>query len=587
MRSPLRTNPSLALLLFQLLRTLCNPKAIDVLQSQTQLEEHPLNFCNMTELAAENGLQKTSMGQFMGYSCSPEFYHCRWQSDGFHTYKKNCRIAPAPALGSVQTTPISGSGSGSRLGAGAAQSQSQLPAPEPWQSLGLVFDTLGTQNCNYDYNVKTCGLQSAPEACTNATDFACPLSETCVPLGQRCDGAYDCILEEDEQNCPMCKAEEFPCVKSEQCIPMTGRCNGIKECRDGTDEMDCEECPAGNFLCRKSNKCIPAIQRCDGTSDCPQGEDELLCKKDASQMYVCENRKDQVARNLVCDGKEDCPDGSDEKYCLRPSLPVAPEKSVEANELTSTAIYAPQSLPISPIAASTPAPVSIMPLPSVDSLRIAGNRQVGKATASFPRVQFGESKAIDASTEATSPMQSQEVTEAGDAEDSLHSKPTVQMKKYRLPNEKLTRGDCNEPCAQDEEIPVFVGQKGRKTFTPTTWSYRQEAATAPQIAVTQPNQTHDPLQALSDKYGADRNELLRKIERILKNESEPTARTSKTNAEPFHRLSKTITVTGRPHKWQPSLSTNSQRPTTPLPYHRRRAPFPDGAAAAASPCPHV
>lgn len=24
--------------------------------------------------------------------------------------------------------------------------------------LGLVYDVLGTQNCNYDYNVKTCGI---------------------------------------------------------------------------------------------------------------------------------------------------------------------------------------------------------------------------------------------------------------------------------------------------------------------------------------------------------------------------------------------------------------------------------------------
>ncbi|KAI6204697.1 Chitin-binding type-2 domain-containing protein [Aphelenchoides besseyi] len=137
---------------------LATPKAIDVIQSAGHLEEHQPNFCNRTDLANENGLSKTSLGQFLGYPCSADFFHCRWQSDGYRTYKKFCRV-------------------------------------------GLVFDTAGTQNCNYDYNVKGCAITSNPEKCANVTDFSCPLSEHCVSLGQRCDGIYDCVLEEDEQNC--------------------------------------------------------------------------------------------------------------------------------------------------------------------------------------------------------------------------------------------------------------------------------------------------------------------------------------------------------------------------------------------------
>ncbi|RCN37338.1 Low-density lipoprotein receptor domain class A [Ancylostoma caninum] len=113
-----------------------------------------------------------------------------------------------------------------------------------------------------DYN------HMAPATC-NSTSFHCSLSEQCVPLSQRCDGHYDCSLEEDEQNCrvfyvwfihrkficparaahlcgsradhcALCTADEFACIVSEQCIDANRRCNGIAECSDGTDEMDCD-----------------------------------------------------------------------------------------------------------------------------------------------------------------------------------------------------------------------------------------------------------------------------------------------------------------------------------------------------------
>ncbi|RCN34811.1 Low-density lipoprotein receptor domain class A [Ancylostoma caninum] len=145
----------------------------------------------------EAGLLKATLGQFLGYECSEEFYHCRWQSDGFRTYRKHCKT-------------------------------------------GLVYDVLGTQNCNYDYNVKSCGIRGGAPTTCNSTSFHCSLSEQCVPLSQRCDGHYDCSLEEDEQNCPLCTADEFACIVSEQCIDANRRCNGIAECSDGTDEMDCD-----------------------------------------------------------------------------------------------------------------------------------------------------------------------------------------------------------------------------------------------------------------------------------------------------------------------------------------------------------
>uniref|UniRef100_A0A915NEE6 Uncharacterized protein n=1 Tax=Meloidogyne javanica TaxID=6303 RepID=A0A915NEE6_MELJA len=198
-----------------------------------------------------------------------EFYHCRWQSDGYRTYRKNCRT-------------------------------------------GLVYDVIGTQNCNYDYNVRGCstGDNSVAANCTSIKDFKCPLSEDCVPLSKRCDGNYDCVLEEDEQNCrtlfilAMCKAIQFPCVVSEQCIPIGQRCNGIKDCADGTDELDCENCGSGKFFCRKSGKCIQAKERCDGYAQCPNGEDEQLCKKSRNSlsqnnMFLCESGTQQINQKQI------------------------------------------------------------------------------------------------------------------------------------------------------------------------------------------------------------------------------------------------------------------------------------------------
>ncbi|KAL3118553.1 hypothetical protein niasHT_000318 [Heterodera trifolii] len=254
---------------------------VDLHSSINQLEPTVPNYCNESKLIEQSGLIRAPMGQFLGFPCSNEFYHCRWQSDGYRTHKKNCRA-------------------------------------------GLVYDVMGTQNCNYDYNVKGCAMgPSAGREVTNCTgkdQFECPLSEDCVPLSKRCDGNYDCVLEEDEQNCPMCKPTHFPCVVSEQCIPLGQRCNGIKECQDGTDELECQNCGAGKFLCRKSGKCISAKERCDGFAHCPHGEDEQLCKKArivlGPRMFVCESGKHQIPQQNVCDGVVHCPDdASDEKYC--------------------------------------------------------------------------------------------------------------------------------------------------------------------------------------------------------------------------------------------------------------------------------
>uniref|UniRef100_A0A1I7XMY5 Chitin-binding type-2 domain-containing protein n=1 Tax=Heterorhabditis bacteriophora TaxID=37862 RepID=A0A1I7XMY5_HETBA len=230
----------------------------------------PIESC-FSEILKIAGLIKGKLGQFLGYECSSDFYHCRWQSDGFRTYRKQCKA-------------------------------------------GLVYDVLGTQNCNYDYNVNSCGIrgkESKPvegqterslkgETHCNATNFYCPLSEQCLSMSKRCDGSYDCTLEEDEQNCPLCTVGEFACVVSEQCIALERRCNGVEDCTDGTDERNCNICGNGLFHCAKSGECVSINDRCDGKRQCPHGEDEMLCKSLPSQRFMCQSRDADIAVNQSC-----------------------------------------------------------------------------------------------------------------------------------------------------------------------------------------------------------------------------------------------------------------------------------------------
>ncbi|CAJ0582166.1 unnamed protein product, partial [Mesorhabditis spiculigera] len=285
-------------------------KAIDIFD-MTSLEPIEPNYCNNSEILEQAGLYKSTLGQFLGFECSQEFYHCRWQSDGFRTYRKACKT-------------------------------------------GLVYDTFGTQNCNYDYNVKGCQISSGDSACNTTTSFWCPLSEQCVELHKRCDGTYDCSLEEDEQNCPLCAAGELACVVSEECVPIDRRCNGISECSDGTDERDCDVCGHGLFHCGKSNECVPLEHRCDGQRDCRHGEDEMLCRNKPVEksVYTCENRRETIPMQNVCDNEINCSDGSDEKYCEVAGQPPTsvilssnPRPEAPPQPVIPQIISAPQELP--------------------------------------------------------------------------------------------------------------------------------------------------------------------------------------------------------------------------------------------------
>lgn len=163
-------------------------------------------------------------------------------------------------------------------------------------------------------------------------------------------GTYDCMLEEDEQNCPLCQSQQFPCVISEQCIPIEKRCNGVTDCIDGTDERNCTgmirisflilyifvECPNGGFLCHKSGECIPDNERCDGETNCISGEDEYNCRTHlVEKTYLCHDQQHRIGMTRVCDGVEQCPDGSDERYC-QPTVDRQSSSAENEDEIEST-----------------------------------------------------------------------------------------------------------------------------------------------------------------------------------------------------------------------------------------------------------
>ncbi|CAL2045306.1 unnamed protein product [Caenorhabditis brenneri] len=508
---------------------------------QMMTAEGPINpnFCNSSDLLEEAGLIKSTLGQFLGYECSEEFYHCRWQSDGFRTYRKKCKP-------------------------------------------GLVYDVLGTQNCNYDYNVKSCGVRSGGPVQCNGTDFYCSLSEQCVPMSSRCDGHYDCSMEEDEQNCPLCTAGEFACKVSEQCISLDRRCNGLIECDDGTDERDCDVCGHGLFHCGKSNECIPMDERCDGRRQCPHGEDEMLCKKpEMEKKFTCQSRDYEIPSNQVCDGMAQCPDGSDEAYCEYPgSL-----KSQAAISFSSNLTPVLESKP-SPPAPQQPEPeeteedyeyeqikdenapaafpmISLVPLPPTTTTTTTHipptTRIITRAPAPLPATRMVAKPAFSRprpklpSTDDNRPTISQKTIQASSTRTTRPPKTletsrssSLRTTSQTLPPSRLTTNfekKMPQAIVQPPRSPALPQPKGEKVFimqvtaSPSVRPPLQELPRASSgsrplskaLPIKVPGADSDNIlaQITSQLNGGMSPELLAKIETIIKSEMQ--------GGEPRHR----------------------------------------------------
>ena len=79
--------------------------------------------------------------------------------------------------------------------------------------------------------------------------FKCP-NQYCLPVRYVCDGREDCLLGEDELNCP---------------LPLS--CPGMMKCRESI--------------------CIPMIEVCDGVVHCPSGDDERMCSAGCPSTCKC------------------------------------------------------------------------------------------------------------------------------------------------------------------------------------------------------------------------------------------------------------------------------------------------------------
>ncbi|XP_019620636.1 PREDICTED: sortilin-related receptor-like isoform X1 [Branchiostoma belcheri] len=164
----------------------------------------------------------------------------------------------------------------------------------------------GDNDCGDFSDERGCATTPPPRQNTCA-----PNQFTCGPGGYYrciweswvCDGDNDCGDMSDERDCPttlptttsryvphQCNHFQFRCIADGRCIPMGWRCDGAWDCINGTDEWGCAatvvpttpaspRCSAIQFACVDGDGCIARYRVCDGRNDCLDHSDERNCSQ--------------------------------------------------------------------------------------------------------------------------------------------------------------------------------------------------------------------------------------------------------------------------------------------------------------------
>ena len=103
------------------------------------------------------------------------------------------------------------------------------------------------------------------------------------------DGMYSFKVKKMSSN-ETCPQTHYRCPgEYNDCLPVHTRCNGWYDCLRHEDEEDCENitCP-GFYRCFNSTVCVHGDHLCDGWAHCPQHDDELLCDSTCPAQCQCQ-----------------------------------------------------------------------------------------------------------------------------------------------------------------------------------------------------------------------------------------------------------------------------------------------------------
>ena len=152
-------------------------------------------------------------------------------------------------------------------------------------------------------------VHPTPPVCTNTSHLPCQLGHSrCFPLSSLCLYELDtyghithCRNGHHLRRCELFECStQFKCPGS-YCISMTRVCDGKTDCMLGEDESQCPpvgellRCP-GMLHC-KGGLCVDLSHVCDGVADCPYGDDELFCN-----LHKCNEFCTCIWHTITCHG---------------------------------------------------------------------------------------------------------------------------------------------------------------------------------------------------------------------------------------------------------------------------------------------